>query len=279
MVLSQVFPAKLYIGDRLAARDRPILLHSQITHIVNLVGRNYEHFPDTFTYLTLDFHDTDAEDFTPAFGMILSWIHAHLDHGDTVLIHCLSGRSRSGAILVAYFATKYGLTVDRALKAARELYPRCKPRPTFRKQLQAVCRQEGALFVPHQPGGRIPYCILILAPTMAAQGHLLAQQQAGRALDPRFGYIIRTSATVHLWIGPLCPAEQEMDTALNNYYRYQSALGDTLPPSCIDQSDLETYDLPPPRVQARYDHAYRLLCAFLAIRPTVFVHNSTMMPS
>src|SRR5262249_10460044 len=84
----------------------------------------------------------------------LAWLRKQVEFietrrkaGDTVYVHCRSGISRSGFVIVAYEMHKHGWTRDKALKFVRSKRPNAKPNPAFMKRLlewehEAVKRSE-----------------------------------------------------------------------------------------------------------------------------------------
>ena len=54
---------------------------------------------------------------------------------NSLLIHCIAGRSRSVTLLLAYLIFKYKYTVDEAIKLVKDKRDIIEPNPNFIKQL------------------------------------------------------------------------------------------------------------------------------------------------
>ena len=50
-------------------------------------------------------------------------------NGETTYVHCRGGRERSAAVAVALLATRSGVEIDVALRAAEARWPTCRPLP------------------------------------------------------------------------------------------------------------------------------------------------------
>jgi protein-tyrosine phosphatase len=73
--------------------------------------------------------DVTEEDIFPHFDVVADQIHAIIQDGGNVLVHCVAGVSRSAAICLAYL-TKYHF---RSLRSAYHLM--CEKRPMVRPNL------------------------------------------------------------------------------------------------------------------------------------------------
>src|SRR5262245_33930523 len=127
----------LYMGSR-AARPPP-----GTTAVLNL-GQKKDAFE-------ADHHSwAPIEDGPPAPD--LRWLRRQVEFvdarrkaGDTVYVHCASGISRSGMVVVAYLMSKNGWTRDEALRFVRSKRPVTEPNPAFMERLlhwQDELRQE-----------------------------------------------------------------------------------------------------------------------------------------
>lgn len=81
----------------------------------------------------------DAESFELHLSDIaaaLAWAREQVAAGRTVLVNCAQGKSRSGAMAVAYLVAKLKVSVDEALARIRAVRPLVQPNPTFMKALR-----------------------------------------------------------------------------------------------------------------------------------------------
>ena len=128
----------LYIGDKLDADNLPLLLHLNITHILNMANNTPPpKHADLFVYVHLPISDSENQSIGPVLPRALSLIRDAHESGGCVLVHCAQGISRSVTLAAAYLISKDGPrmhldTVMRRISAAR---PQAKPNTNFAVQL------------------------------------------------------------------------------------------------------------------------------------------------
>lgn len=109
MQASELWP-RLFLGASYDATNKAQLQQHKITHIVNVAEeiRNFfEDQPDNpFAYKRLRWQDDDAFPIANDLETVADWIHNALAQGGIVLVHCMMGKSRSTAAVLAY-AIKY----------------------------------------------------------------------------------------------------------------------------------------------------------------------------
>lgn len=67
---------------------------------------------------------------------VVDWLSTALAEGGTVLVHCIWGKSRSVAFVVAFLMRTQGMTLDQALAYVQEKRPIAKPNEGFMQQLR-----------------------------------------------------------------------------------------------------------------------------------------------
>ena len=136
--IQEVTPG-ISITNFFGAKKLQSLIDAAITHIVICAGDLPEAFPSKFQYLSLEnFADNTCTDLLRQLDAALPWIKAAIKQGGKVLLHCATGSSRSGAVLVAYLMREQGLTFEEALLVARHSRPIIKPNPGFVDQLKSL---------------------------------------------------------------------------------------------------------------------------------------------
>ncbi|MFI5343863.1 MAG: dual specificity protein phosphatase family protein [Chlamydiales bacterium] len=114
------FRGTLFYGSEVNAMDRNFLREHRITHILNLAGgdgkdASKEFFKDyeEFIYHSFALNDVGNELPIQKTNTILDeW----LSQGQRVLVHCVEGRSRSGATIASYLMHHYHLSLSDAKK-------------------------------------------------------------------------------------------------------------------------------------------------------------------
>lgn len=153
----------LRISGVLPARSLAFLQRNGVTHIINVT----DHLENVFehcniAYLRIPLRDRVGEDlplslFDDAFMFIgrLIMVIALLivteeakRRKGVVLVHCVRGyktcltsfygyrKSRSAAVVCAYLIRKYGMSVEQALHALREVRPIAQPNVTLMRKLR-----------------------------------------------------------------------------------------------------------------------------------------------
>lgn len=115
IALSQVAP-RIYLGAAREASNEELLREHGITAVANLTPEYFGCDVDKFKYLQLN-HE-DCVDIPPEkLKKFIDWMDARDAAGDTVLIHCHMGISRTPAFLIAWWMHKAGAHKDTDLRA------------------------------------------------------------------------------------------------------------------------------------------------------------------
>lgn len=104
-------------------------------------NNNYSYLLDC-EHKLMDILDSPEANIYDMFGPCCVWISNQLKFGNTILIHCQQGRSRSVTIVAAYFLINYvGFTVEQVLDHLKMVRPQCNPNHGFVSQLQRWLRR------------------------------------------------------------------------------------------------------------------------------------------
>jgi hypothetical protein len=125
------------ITNFFGAKKLPLLKFYGITHVLVCASELPEAFPYSFQYLKLErFTDNTGTDLSQQLETTIPWLKRALSEGGRVLLHCATGSSRSGAIMIAYLMHTQNLTLEKALKIAQGIRPIIKPNPGFLEKLE-----------------------------------------------------------------------------------------------------------------------------------------------
>jgi protein-tyrosine phosphatase len=80
----------------------------------------------------------DWPDFNVAsdFDTAANFIHESLNKGESIVVHCFAGRSRSVTAIMAYLIKYKNMSVDKALLLIKQAQPQARPNPGFISQLR-----------------------------------------------------------------------------------------------------------------------------------------------
>lgn len=131
---NEVYPGIL-LGNYFIAKNKDELKRKGVTHIVNCaqgtkfnqINTDEEYFSDTdIRFLGLQALDIERFSMNKFFQPAADFIDEALANKGLVYVHCMSGMSRSGAIVLSYLMIKRGMPVMDAVKLVRdkrEIFP------------------------------------------------------------------------------------------------------------------------------------------------------------
>ncbi|GMI08639.1 hypothetical protein TrRE_jg6019 [Triparma retinervis] len=140
---------KLFIGAIYSACNQPVIFKEKITTVITCTNdtRGFPSFNNNVKRLknnlgvlfaTLTWKDDDEQILSKDdLGGAIKFIHKQRQGGESVLVHCVMGKSRSAALVLGYMMAKEGIGLDEALeklKACRDV----APRESFLRQLKEL---------------------------------------------------------------------------------------------------------------------------------------------
>jgi protein-tyrosine phosphatase len=118
------------------AMNQKWLQRANITHIVNLSHVNLHSYPSRIHVMPIPVDDNHEANLAPFFEAANRWIDAAIQNGGTVLVHCVSGKSRSPSIVIGYLMWKEGWNLQQATTYLQSHRSIVSPNSVFRKQLE-----------------------------------------------------------------------------------------------------------------------------------------------
>ncbi len=139
--LSDVFEAtevidNLWLGSLESSCNKQALQERNIKTIISAVLGATAMFPFDFKYERAKLRDVEYENIIIEFDKLLPIIRNELVNNKSVLCHCISGRSRSASIVVAYLIRYHNMTAEEALKFVKNKRAQVNPNPGYVKQLK-----------------------------------------------------------------------------------------------------------------------------------------------
>ena len=124
----------IYLGSENAAGNLDYLRGINVDRIVVAAKMTEAKFPKEIEYLVLEDLDDDPEDnIARYFEPVIAFIRKQTS--SNVLVHCVSGISRSGTIVIAYLVQQKAMTFKEALAFVRGKRSVVHPNSGFQKQL------------------------------------------------------------------------------------------------------------------------------------------------
>ncbi|XP_076923330.1 protein-tyrosine-phosphatase IBR5-like [Bidens hawaiensis] len=154
---SEILPEFLYLGSYDNASRSELLKTLGITRILNTVAACQNLYKNSFTYHCL------PDSPTLAFDNAVEYLEQCEKDKARVLVHCMSGKNRSPAVVMAYLMKSRRWTFDQSYQWVKERRPPVDLNPDIMQQLQeyaqnlqaGMAASGGAL--PSISGGGAPF--------------------------------------------------------------------------------------------------------------------------
>lgn len=124
----------LYLSSVHGGYDKEELQRLNITHVLS-VGGFTPKYPNDFVYKVIDVMDWPTENLKQYFPEVIEFIEQGMKAGG-VLVHCLAGRSRSAAVVIAFLIARRNKTFDEAYRFVLKKRPVIWPNLGFQQQLK-----------------------------------------------------------------------------------------------------------------------------------------------
>lgn len=124
----------IYLGSQKAGVDMNKLLKLDIGYVL-ILGKGMKGNFDQITYKIMQIDDSLEQNISSIIGEALDFISESQRNNCNVLIHCVSGISRSASIVIAYMMDKYKLNYDQAFTHVKSKRDIIRPNTNFVRQL------------------------------------------------------------------------------------------------------------------------------------------------
>jgi protein-tyrosine phosphatase len=127
----------LWIGNASAAQNVDLLREKGIQNVLCVHPAPHGPEFDGIRRLIVPFGDLETENILDSIlEQCLTYIDSCITRGESVMVHCQAGVSRSGSIVVAYVMRSNDWHFDQALRYCTVKRPCIWPNPGFEKQLR-----------------------------------------------------------------------------------------------------------------------------------------------
>ncbi|XP_060740666.1 protein phosphatase Slingshot homolog 3 isoform X2 [Tachysurus vachellii] len=125
----------LYLGSEWNAANFEELQKNNVGYILNVTMEIDNFFPEAFTYMNIRVYDVESTDLLSYWNNTYRFINEARKCGQSVLVHCKMGVSRSASTVIAFLMKQQGWTLEEALNHVRERRPIVHPNDGFFRQL------------------------------------------------------------------------------------------------------------------------------------------------
>lgn len=133
---SEIMPG-LWISDHASVCDLQALQDRNIQHIICAVLGVKAMFPRHIQYTRLPLRDTHDEDIYQYFDKAADIIHDVISAGESILVHCRCGVSRSVTLVCAYLIKYHKMSHEEAIRTIQAKRACANPIQSFRNQLRS----------------------------------------------------------------------------------------------------------------------------------------------
>eukprot|EP01103_Thecamoeba_quadrilineata_P020277 TRINITY_DN8619_c0_g1_i1.p1 TRINITY_DN8619_c0_g1~~TRINITY_DN8619_c0_g1_i1.p1 ORF type:complete len:164 (+),score=24.41 TRINITY_DN8619_c0_g1_i1:89-580(+) len=114
--ISVIIPGFLFLGSVRAAYNQTELDAHNITFILNVAASEVPSGDRTERVLELPMKDEEQENLLPFLPRAFQFLQDVKNEGGCVLVHCVAGKSRSAAVIVAYLMASKRISFPDSLK-------------------------------------------------------------------------------------------------------------------------------------------------------------------
>ena len=125
---------KVWLGNASHSRNISLLKQNGITKVLTVMNNPPHTYKesDGINLKYINIYDKPRENIIQYFGDCIKFIEGN----ESVLVHCIHGKSRSATIVVAYLLWKEKMSLDDALTFVNQKRSMAVPNIGFKKQLQ-----------------------------------------------------------------------------------------------------------------------------------------------
>ena len=136
--MDEILDGRLYVGTVDVSENKEMLAQAGITHIINAAYSVPCLFPETFEYLPIPALDLMGYDLLSNISACINFYNKAIseERPTKVLVHCIAGVSRSGAIATAIVMYSKRISYEDALQFVKTKRPCIQPNPGFAAQLK-----------------------------------------------------------------------------------------------------------------------------------------------
>ncbi|ANB13451.1 tyrosine protein phosphatase YVH1 [Sugiyamaella lignohabitans] len=127
----------IYLGSFYALSATKTLRQNNVTHILSLVETDIKsEFLEGFKHMRVQIDDIEDENIIQYFPRIIAFMDDAINAGNSILVHCMAGVSRSATAVCAYLMRTHVWTSEQALTFVKSKRSVANPNTSFLDQLK-----------------------------------------------------------------------------------------------------------------------------------------------
>ena len=134
---TEIIPS-LYLSSSKIASDLTELKKYNIKSIINVTSDIPNYFEEDIEYLRIAIDDKITEDIDKYFDITYKFINEQITKGNSVLVHCQAGISRSATIIISYLMLRNKQTYSHVLDYIRSKRSKVEPNLGFCMKLLSL---------------------------------------------------------------------------------------------------------------------------------------------
>jgi hypothetical protein len=124
----------IYLGSQKSGVDVNQLFESNIKYVL-ILGKGMRGNVDQIIYKTIEIDDSLEQNISNYIKEALDFIDESQRNNSNILVHCVSGISRSASIVIAYLMDKHKMNYDQAFSYVKTKRATIRPNTNFVEQL------------------------------------------------------------------------------------------------------------------------------------------------
>ncbi|CAF3344988.1 unnamed protein product [Rotaria sp. Silwood1] len=124
----------IYLGSQKSGVDVNKLFELNIRYVL-ILGKGMKKNFDQIIYKTIEIDDSLEQNISNYIKEALDFIAESQKNDSNILVHCVSGISRSASIVIAYIMDKYKINYDEAFSYVKTKRSTIRPNTNFVEQL------------------------------------------------------------------------------------------------------------------------------------------------
>jgi protein-tyrosine phosphatase len=127
----------IYLGSQKSGVDVNQLFELNIKYVL-ILGKGMEGKFNQIIYKIIEIDDSLEQSLSNYIREALDFISESQKNNSKILVHCVSGISRSASIVIAYMMDKYKMNYDEAFTYVKTKRPTIRPNTNFIEQLNKL---------------------------------------------------------------------------------------------------------------------------------------------